>query len=231
MWGTFWEAAEKGLLWCRKCNNKVFLWQSILYFIPENADRSFSPCLKYASSIIQIPIFKPCFGKCILCGTCVIHYALLSAVIVYNTPQSSTGWRHIYYRQWCQCWSVLIGHFKTKARQKGICFQWLVRLVLEVSSWCFSPYVGIQLPVLRGPFHWGPPPQKSCCGLRLILALTCLPQVVQANLHTESLEPYKWYTVKTSKSVKMSHIFQVTIPILRDCFALHSPGHAGNSNV
>lgn len=149
---------KKALLWCRKCNKKVFSWQSILYFIPENADSSFSPCLKCASSIIQIPIFKPCFGKCILCGTCVIDYALLSAVIVYNTPQSSTGWRYIYYRQWCQCWSVLIGHFKTKARQKGICFQWLVRLVLEVSSWCFSPYVGIQLPVFRGPFHWGPPP-------------------------------------------------------------------------
>lgn len=137
---------------------EVFLWQSILYFILKNADSSFSLCLKCASSIIQIPIFKPCFGKCILCGTCVINYALLSAMIVYSTPQSSTTRRHIYYRQWCQCWSVLISHFKTKARQKGICFQWLVRLVLEVSSWCFSPYVGIQLPALRGPFHWGPPP-------------------------------------------------------------------------
>lgn len=109
--------------------------------------------LKSASSIIQILIFKPCFGKCILCGTSVINYALLSATIVYNTPQASTGWKHIYYRQWCQCWSVLIGRLRTKARQKGICFQWLVRLVLEVTSWCLSPNVGIQLPVLRVPFH------------------------------------------------------------------------------
>lgn len=113
-------------------------------------------CLKCASSIIQILIFKPCLGKCILCGTSVIDYALLRAMIVYNTPQSSTEWKHIYYRQWCQCWSVLIGHLKTKARQKGICSQRLVRLVLEVTSWCFSPCVGIQLPALR--VHSGPPP-------------------------------------------------------------------------
>lgn len=127
---------------------EVFLWLSILYFTPENADASFSKC---ASSSIQILIFKPCFGKCILCGSSVIDYTLLSAIIVYTMPQSSTGWKH---RQWCQCWSDLIGHLKTK----GICFQRLVRLVLEVTSWCFSPCVGRQLPGLRVPFHSGPPP-------------------------------------------------------------------------
>lgn len=115
-------------------------------------------CLKCASSIIPLPIFKPCFGKCILYHTSVIDYALLSAIIVYNTPQSSTGWKHIYYRQWCQCWSVLIGLLEKKKRQKGICFQRLVRLVLEVTSWCFSPCVGIQLPALQVPVHSGLPP-------------------------------------------------------------------------
>lgn len=39
------------------------------------------------------------------------------------------------------------------------------------------------------------------------------------------------YIVKTSKSVKMSHIFQVTIAILSNCFALHLAGHAGNNSV
>lgn len=75
-------------------------------------------CLKCASSIIPLPIFKPCFGKCILYHTSVIDYALLSAIIVYNTPQSSTGWKHIYYRQWCQCWSVLIGLLEKKKKTK-----------------------------------------------------------------------------------------------------------------
>lgn len=37
------------------------------------------------------------------------------------------------------------------------------------------------------------------------------------------------YAVKTAKSVKMSHIFQVTIAILSDCFALHLPGHPGTN--